>query len=721
MTGILPPGSFSDPVSGGLTNIVFDIIRTTGGKASEAIRDRQMINKAVKQYAERYRNRYGTVRMLGMQKGIPLEQIYTVAKFLDDVSIRRFESIEMLEQAFRQNANRRLQTQERVSQSGSEVIDKCQYLMVLGGPGAGKSTFLRRVGLEALKVEQGKYHHNNIPILLELKRLKLDEIDILQAITKELENFGFPPSEAFATKALEQGKLLILLDGLDEVPKVHLNQVIEAIQDFVTRYGRNGNRFIASCRIAAYRSSFQGFTDIELADFDDQQIHQFIYNWFRSPLDKETNTAKKCWELLIHPNNKSAKELAQNPLLLTFLCLVYSRSQNLPSNRSSLYRKALDIFLEEWAAEKRVERDTIYQGLYPELEIVLLSEIAYQTFSANQLFFSEQAIIEQITAFLSDTLNSPKYLDGKAVLKAIEIQQGILVERAEDIHSFSHLTLQEYLTAQYIAQGEQRIESIVINHLTDSRWREVFLLVAGSLHNADKLLVLIHQKALTYINTSKLQALLYWSNEITNTLEQNYKPVVKRASAIDLALDLACAQVKTPAYRRVRTLARSLARSLSSDLSCELELIRDLDLAHACASIFNPILDPNTASALDPVLDPSLARARDRVHACLSDQVLTSSPRILNLDLVQLDILQAEIPDKSQSFQIRKSFADELSQAFFGVLRFNSDWLDISDSEAESLANYLYAYELIIACKEASVRVSREIWDVIEQKMLQLS
>ncbi len=46
--------------------------------------------------------------------------------------------------------------------------------------------------------------------------------------------------------------------------------------------------------------------------------------------------------------------------------------------------------------------------------------------------------------------------DGEVVLKAMEAQHGIFVERARRIHSFSHLTLQEYFAARYIVDNEQR-------------------------------------------------------------------------------------------------------------------------------------------------------------------------------------------------------------------------------------------------------------------------
>jgi hypothetical protein len=108
----------------------------------------------------------------------------------------------------------------------------------------------------------------------------------------------------------------------------------------------------------------------------------------------------------------------------------------------------------------------------------------------------------------------------------------VLVERAEGIYSFSHLTLQEYLTAQYIDDHRQ-IETLVTEHLTDERWREVFLLVAGLMRGgADDLLLLMEKEAQKYINTPKLQALLRWAEQVTAGSESNLKPVAKRAIAI---------------------------------------------------------------------------------------------------------------------------------------------------------------------------------------------
>jgi NACHT domain len=576
MTGMEP---FVEPVAGGLVGIVFDVAKKVGGGLAQAVGDRTKAASALKKYADRYTARYGSVRILGMKQDIPLESIYTRVCFLDGLSIRQFSSLEALEQTYRDGRKRRLQTRDPGTLDGFIVANENPYLMVLGGPGAGKSTFLRRIGLEALKGGKGYYKHHCIPVFLELKRFNATEVDIVQAITGELQNFGFPSSQEFTLKALEQGKLLIIFDGLDEVPKTSLNIVIEKIQDFVTCYDQN--RYIASCRIAAHRSGWNRFRDIELADFNDSQIQQFIHNWFQSELDQTSKTSERCWATLNNRNNTAAKELAQTPLLLTFLCMVYDQTQGFPANRARLYKKALDILLEEWAAEKRIYREEIYQGLNPELEKVLLSEIAYQGFINDQLFFTQEELVKHIKAFLSDTVDKPKYLDGRAVLDAIAIQQGILVERAEDVFSFSHLTIQEYLTAQYISQDSDFIKEAISDHLLKNRWREVFLLVAGSISNADKLLELIELEAQSHIiDSDQINEILSWINKSSVLSVNKAKSHIRRSLIIMFLLSLTKIDrrfmAESPVGLEVLTNAGDLAISLDYRTSRIVSRIRSL-------------------------------------------------------------------------------------------------------------------------------------------------
>src|SRR5207237_705926 len=60
-------------------------------------------------------------------------------------------------------------------------------------------------------------------------------------------------------------------------------------------------------------------------------------------------------------------------------------------------------------------------------------------------------------------------------------------------------TFQEYFTAKYIIDNATRgtLGHLVNAHLTDNRWREVFILVAELLENADHFFCLIRDKIKT--------------------------------------------------------------------------------------------------------------------------------------------------------------------------------------------------------------------------------
>ncbi|ESA33894.1 signal transduction protein with nacht domain protein [Leptolyngbya sp. Heron Island J] len=509
-------------------------IKTAWEKSTQELAPhiRQQIFRASSQYIKNYARRHGRVKVLGMSKAVSLERIYTTVQLLDKQEILNFATVEALEKTYRRGPDRWFEDAKKKRQIGIDVANREQYLTVLGQPGVGKSTFLRKIGLEALKGRRGRYKHKCFPVFLELKRFDGSTLNIKEHIAKELEIYGFPNAETFTSKALQNGHLLVLLDGLDEVPTKSLTNVIREINDFFDKYFKN--RFIASCRVAAYHNYFQNCTDVVVAAFNKKQIRQFINNWFQTEIDKLTGTADNCWELLQKPENAAALELARTPLLLTFLCLVYDRSQSLSDNRSRLYKKALDILLEEWASEKRLQHDMIYQGLHSELEKVLLSEFAYEKFTGDQLFFSKETIIEHIANFLKETLDAPESLNCKEVLNAIEIQQGILVERAEDIYSFSHLTIQEFLVARYLAKDSRKLNMLISSvRFLDSRWQEVFLLATGLQDSADNVLLEMQKSTQKHIKTEGLRRFIRIINQHANsTITGDGKPAAKRALCV---------------------------------------------------------------------------------------------------------------------------------------------------------------------------------------------
>ena len=138
---------------------------------------RQDSKNASHDYAKPYKKRHGQLHVscIGMDAQRSLDDVYVTVQCLEKIKATKHRSIEEVEKAFRKNSRRFSTLTSDKRQEGMRVANNEQYLMVLGGPGAGKSTFLRKVGLEALKREDGNFEHESTPVFLELKRFTEDQ------------------------------------------------------------------------------------------------------------------------------------------------------------------------------------------------------------------------------------------------------------------------------------------------------------------------------------------------------------------------------------------------------------------------------------------------------------------------------------------------------------------------------------------------------------------
>ena len=468
--------------------------------------------------------RCGTMRVLDMTQPVDLEKIYTDVNIIKDViGRRRIGYDEVMEVCTREHFDRFLvgTIQERVT--GLEAVEEFQKLVVLGKPGAGKTTFMKYLAMSCLA---GKFLGELVPIFVTLKvYAETKGAPTLQEyIFAELQQRKV--SREVIERLLESGRALILLDGLDEVKQEDDRRVKHDIDKFSRDWLKN--RFAITCRIAAREYQFEKFTEVEVADFDDGQIETFINNWFR---EKDEEKADRMWEKL--RGNKPVKELATNPLLLTLLCLVFGDRNDFPPKRSELYKEGLEVLMKKWDAKRNIEREQIYKQLSPQNKEDMLGQIAFNTFIKGEYFFRQEDLQHQIKDYicnLPEADGDPEVLrvDSEVVLKAIEHHHGLLVERARNIYSFSHLTFQEYFTAREIDR-ERKLEDLM-PHLTDPRWKEVFLLTAEMLRRSDDFLLMMKVQAdKILLQDNKLQSFLDWANKKTNSVQFKCKSAAVRA------------------------------------------------------------------------------------------------------------------------------------------------------------------------------------------------
>jgi hypothetical protein len=689
-----------DVVKGAVTGLATSIAKVWGeallnraGSDSEKLlnaagdltqQGRELAIPIAHKYIENYTDRHGLLRVLGMGKPVSLDSIYTQVNF-DPEFIRTFQTVDTHEQAFRTR-----DWSQKDCRLGMTVANETAFMMVLGGPGMGKSTFLRKVGLEALKQGQGEYQHICIPVFLELRKYRWDKamgINLQEKIAEEFQHCGLPEYQDCTERLLKQGKLLVLFDGLDEVPTELLGQMTTAIKDLVDRYREN--RFIASCRIAAYRSfqNFSRFTDVPIANFDEQQIRCFIENWFKS--HDQPEWGQECQKRLNSDDHKATRELAQTPLLLTLICILFLKRGEFPTKRATLYSEAVWTLLAEWDASKDIERKQPYKGLDTKCKEIMLAEIAYNNFTSNNLFFQQTEITQQIEQILKEMLTDEKRIDGRDVLRAVEEQHGLLVNRYEDIYSFSHLTIQEFLTAKHIIDNQLDINKIVKEHLCDKRWREVFLLLAG-LRKADELLKAIDQEASNYMTTPKLQKLLEWVEEVVDPRPGDIQPVGKRAMAIFIT------------YESIRTWKDlNAAQSVGTICNVQARFINHTYIRAAVHTYNDPI------KAIDYFIEYINRVVEFEIYKGLDLIAMTS----------QVEELKNQILDWSQPGNT-SDFSIYLREKFLATFHLTPAMVNLSETECQPLENYLYGVRLLIECERAAVRRTPEVWSQIEERLL---
>ena len=628
----------------------------------------------------------GTMRVLDTTQ--VLDQIYTNVNIIKDVTgRRRIDYDKVIDICTREDVNRFSHGDIEKPISGLDAVEEFKRLVVLGKPGAGKTTFMKYLAMSCLG---DRFHGELVPIFIELRLYAAikGEPSLQEYIWDEFEKRDVTGDAV--KRLLKEGRALILLDGLDEVKKEDDRRVKQDIDRFSRDWLKN--RFAITCRIAAREYQFETFTEVEVADFDDGQIETFVNNWFR---ERDESKAERLLERL--KDNEPVKELAKSPLLLTLLCLVFGDRNDFPPKRSELYKEGLEVLMKKWDAKRNIEREIIYKHLSPQNKEDMLGQIAFNTFVKGEYFFRQEDLQRQIKDYICNLPEASAdpdalRLDSEVVLKAIEHHHGLLVERARNIYSFSHLTFQEYFAAREI-ERERHFE-ILVKNITDPRWKEVFYLTAEMLRRSDDFVKMMKERIDGMMaNDEKLQAFLEWANQKTNSVAFKYKTVAVRAfyAYLEAKLELFDLDPEPDIL--------SLAYNLDLDLhNLDRDLDRDLNLYFALARE----LDLGFDRALD------LDRASD-----LGDDVLRQA----------LQAVQSQLPTDREDLYLYQwweihgeEWINELRQVCIKYRNIGHDW-QFTKEQAEILNQYYEANLLLVQCMNRSY-VSKPVRKEIEATML---
>lgn len=311
-------------------------------------------------------------------------------------------------------------------------------ILVEGQPGCGKTTLLRKVAV-ALLEKNKKLKFLNCCTINNLYRDKsLDVIVDKFAIGK-------------TNKDIKNSESILILDGLDESPF--------DISDKITQECDNFLSIIASTRIAYDTSIRNGFFSIVLDPFSREERDQFFTNLFRE--DKVANEA--CQQLFF--NYPDIDYHSKIPLIASIVATLIKNGFT-PTTRSEIYNFRLELLLSKWDRVRGVSRVQIDN---PKAKIRFLKELAFKmhNLETRNRFID---LIDLRNAY-ENSLGSWGYqYDFNTFLADLVVGSGVLIEVSNKRYSFGHLSFQEHLVGEYLA--EKASLKNILGYLGNDWWRE---------------------------------------------------------------------------------------------------------------------------------------------------------------------------------------------------------------------------------------------------------
>ncbi len=383
------------------------------------------------------------------------------------------------------------------------VLSRCARLAILAAPGAGKTTLIKRLAVAYAFPERRALIADELPdkdwlpLLIRCRQLgaavSSPISDILCAIASRAELNEW--KEAFSllvNHALRNGNVLLLVDGLDEISDEGSRVgFVTQLRTFLATYP-NVNVVVTS-REAGFRIVGGALSaqcrHYRVADFDDDDIKRLTLAWHKEVMGDRPEVREEAEKLAkTICETDRVRQLAKNPLLLTTLLLVKRWVGQLPTRRSVLYGKAIEVLLMTWNVEA-------YQPMELDEAIPQLAFVAFtmmkegvQRISSRRLNEVLTMAREQMPEVLGYTRHSVaefirriEYRSSLLMLSGHDIEDGTLVS----MYEFRHLTFQEYLTARAIVDGyypdrkdNDTLLGVLKPHVEDEKWKEVVPLAA---------------------------------------------------------------------------------------------------------------------------------------------------------------------------------------------------------------------------------------------------
>lgn len=353
-------------------------------------------------------------------------------------------------------------------------VQRLQRAVIVGEPGAGKTSLLRWLALEAGdSVREGR--SDLVPIYVQLRALSDAPGANERAIESLIENAARDLSLGIA-EAAEEGRLAVFFDGLDEVVDYQRTRVAAGIRSFAEAFP--AARVVISSRTVTYGDEFPSFPRLEIQPFSRSQMHDWVWRAAPEPA---------VWRRFVRElnENESVAALTANPLFLSIIFEMYRTQAASPRERAVLSSSCVRTLTDDWDRQRGVARSSRWRNW--KTTFAYLCWLSYDLVERDEQSFYTWDVVRR---------RSPHFepADASAEFAALAEKTGLLSKVGTDRWAFTHVALRDYLAAEYVVSSAEDARSLLPRQSDRSDLSAsavaVWIVACGSTLNADSLVEL---------------------------------------------------------------------------------------------------------------------------------------------------------------------------------------------------------------------------------------